>query len=185
MRKYGFAGVLLAGVLLVLAACAPPAGTANSNPAVSINNQTAAPAQIPAVAAPATVPAAGNPSPTITAPAPVPEAAPAAPAPAPAQAAANFRLTNLKITPDTAKATDVITITATDTNTGGQAGSDNVTLSLVMEGVGCPSFNPITNEVTLAPGASQDTSFKLTLGPGSEGIYDVTVGHLTGTLTIE
>lgn len=180
MRKIRIIGVLLVGLLFSLGACAGPATSAKLIPA-QVPDPEAQVVDAPA-AAPVQTPAA-NPAPAAV---PAPVTAPAAVVPAQAvTGTAGFTLSALKITPNTVASGNDVIVTVVATNPGREAGTDKFTLNLVMDGEACPTFIPMTQDANLAGGASQVLTFKLAMGPGSEGSYTVTVGQLSGSLLVQ
>jgi hypothetical protein len=85
-------------------------------------------------------------------------------------------LTDLDISPTSPDPGENVTISALVTNAGGLTGTYAVPLKI-------NGMTEDTQEVTLAPGASQMVSFSVTTG--DPGKYDIEVGPLTGEFEVD
>lgn len=125
--------------------------------------------------APAPSPApAPAPSP---APAPTPSPAPApTPPPAPTLVPAEFEIISMNIKPMEAVAGETVSITAVIENIGGSEGT--YAAMLTMDGILIEA-----KEVAIAPGSSKIVTFSLV--EEIPGTYEIAIGNLTSTLTVE
>jgi hypothetical protein len=94
----------------------------------------------------------------------------------PVPAPAKFNITELNIAPAAVKAAEIVTVTATVTNSGGSQG--RYTVSLRVNGV-----EEEKKELTLNAGASEKVSF--TVKKSAAGTYSVDVNGLTGQFTVK
>jgi hypothetical protein len=77
------------------------------------------------------------------------------------------------------------TITATIKNTGTQAGTYPAVMNLKGDDEACPQIAPVSKDVTLAAGASQDVKFEVLMAAGLAGGYTVTIGSQTCPLVVQ
>lgn len=89
-------------------------------------------------------------------------------------APAEFELSNLQIPPGTVEVSEGVAISVDVTNIGGLEGSYTVVLAVDDE--------TLTENVTLAPGATEEVTFTYT--PTTEGEYTITVDELSETLVV-
>ena len=88
---------------------------------------------------------------------------------------AEFTVGNLDISPPVACVGETVTVTADVTNTGEVEGKHSVPLKI-------DGSEVETRELQLSPGATETVTFSF--GEGAIGAHDVTVGELSGLLTV-
>ena len=88
---------------------------------------------------------------------------------------ASFSLSNLSIEPLEALPGEMVTITATLTNTGGTSGSYDVTINI-------DSIEGDTHTITVGPGSNQNVVFEV--HRDNSASYEVAVGNLSGSFTV-